>query len=82
MEPFSAKSVLLSLQSDCQLKITSFTTDRSSTIKTMMLGDPCLRGIRHEYDPWHMIKVSEHFYSIFIKISFAIYLGNTLSKDQ
>ena len=36
MEAFAAKTCLMSLVSDCELNIASFTTDRSSTIKTMM----------------------------------------------
>ena len=55
MEPFCAKTLLLSLKFDCELNITSFTTDRSSTIKSMMVADPRLSSIRHEYDVWHMI---------------------------
>jgi hypothetical protein len=55
MEPFAAKTCLMSLVSDCELNIASFTTDRSSTIKTMMLSDSMLITIRHEFDPWHWI---------------------------
>ena len=55
MEPYAAKTCLLSLVSDCQLQIASFTTDRSSTIKTMMRSDSLLSSIKHEYDPWHWI---------------------------
>ena len=36
-----------------KLKIASFTTDRSSTIDTMMKADPLLASIVHEYDIWH-----------------------------
>ena len=56
MEPFAAKTCLLSLVTDCKLAIASFTTDRSSTIKTMMGSDVLLNSIKHEYDPWHWIK--------------------------
>ena len=52
MEPMAAKTCLLSLLS-YDLTISSFTTDRSSTIDTMMKADPRLSGIRHEYDIWH-----------------------------
>ena len=55
MEPYAAKTCLLSLVTDCQLQIASFTTDRSSTIKTMMRSDSLLASIKHEYDPWHWI---------------------------
>ena len=55
MEPYAAKTCLISLVSDCQLKIATFTTDRSSTIKTMMVSDALLISIKHEYDPWHWI---------------------------
>ena len=52
MEPMAAKTCLLSLLS-YKLKIASFTTDRSSTIDTMMKADPFLASIVHEYDIWH-----------------------------
>ena len=52
MEPFAAKTCLLSLLS-YDLTISSFTTDRSSTIETMMKADPRLAKICHEYDIWH-----------------------------
>ena len=54
MEPFAAKTCLLSLLS-YDVTIASFTTDRSSTIGTMMKGDPLLEHIVHEYDVWHFI---------------------------
>ena len=57
MEPFAAKTCLLSLIG-FGLVIKSFTTDRSSTISTMMKGDPALSNIQHEYDPWHWISKS------------------------
>jgi len=56
MEPFAAKTLLISLLTDCKLKIASFTTDRSSSIKGMMQSDERLSSVRHEYDPWHWIK--------------------------
>lgn len=55
MEPYAAKTCLLSLLSYA-VKIASFTTDRSSTIGTMMKSDPRLELIVHEYDVWHFIK--------------------------
>ena len=55
MEPFAAKTLLISLLTDCKLKIASFTTDRSSSIKGMMQSDERLSSVRHEYDPWHWI---------------------------
>ena len=54
MEPFAAKTCLLSLLS-YDVTISSFTTDRSSTIGTMMKSDPLLENIVHEYDVWHFI---------------------------
>ena len=54
MEPFAAKTILMSLVSDFQLNIATFTTDRSSSIRTMM-RDPFLSHIHHEFDPWHWI---------------------------
>ena len=54
MEPYAAKTCLLSLL-NFGLKIASFTTDRSSTIETMMKADPRLKAITHEYDVWHWI---------------------------
>ena len=54
MEPYAAKTCLLSLLS-YGLAIKSFTTDRSSTIATMLKGDPILASIQHEYDVWHWI---------------------------
>ena len=55
MEPFAAKTLLISLLTDWKLKIASFTTDRSSSIKGMMQADVRLSSVRHEYDPWHWI---------------------------
>ena len=52
MEPMAAKTCLLSLLS-FDLTISSFTTDRLSTIDTMMKADTRLSGICHEYDIWH-----------------------------
>ena len=54
MEPYAAKTILVSLVSDCKLKIATFTTDRSSSIRSMM-QDPLLSHIHHEFDPWHWI---------------------------
>jgi hypothetical protein len=62
MEPFAAKTCLLSLLS-YDIAIASFTTDRSSTIGTMLKGDPRLELIVHEYDVWHFI--SEYHSKIF-----------------
>ena len=36
MEPFSAKTLLLNLACEHGLKISSFTTDRSSSVKTVL----------------------------------------------
>ena len=55
MEPFAAKTCLLSLL-EYGVTITSFTTDRCSTIASMMEKDPRLAAIRHEYDVWHFVK--------------------------
>ena len=60
MEPYAAKTCLLSLLSYA-VKIASFTTDRSSTIGTMMKSDPRLELIVHEYDVWHFISKSLFF---------------------
>ena len=71
MEPFARKTLLVSLVYDFGLKISSFTTDRSSSIsvenkinfrrkeplklQAMIQADSSLAMINHEYDPWHMI---------------------------
>ena len=36
MEPYSCKSLLLNLAHEHKIKMTSFTTDRSSSVKTVM----------------------------------------------
>ena len=56
MEPYAAKTCLLSLLS-FGLNISDFTTDRSSSIETMMKADSRLENINHEYDVWHWISV-------------------------
>ena len=56
MEPFAAKTCLLSLINNFGVKIASFTTDRSSSIASMMREDPILKNIDHQYDIWHWIK--------------------------
>ena len=56
MEPYAAKTCLLSLLS-FGMNIGSYTTDRSSTIETMMKADSRLENINHEYDVWHWISV-------------------------
>ena len=58
MEPFAAKTCLQALISRGMI-IASFTTDRCSAISSMMLSDPVLAKICHEYDVWHWI--SEYF---------------------
>ena len=54
MEPFAAKTCLQALISRGMI-IASFTTDRCSAISSMMLSDPVLAKICHEYDVWHWI---------------------------
>ena len=54
MEPFAAKTVLTSLVTDYELDIATFTTDRSSSMRTLM-REPGLSHIGHEFDPWHWI---------------------------
>ena len=54
MEPYAAKIVLLPLV-ETGLNIASFTTDRSSSIRTMMENCPEFGAIEHEFDPWHWI---------------------------
>ena len=54
MEPFACKTVLLSLVS-YGLNISSFTMDRSSSIKSMLQNCPEFKLVHHEFDPWHMI---------------------------
>ena len=56
MEPYALKTLLLSLIENFQVSIYSLTTDRSSTIKSMMQEDSRLNGIKHCYDVWHWIK--------------------------
>ena len=36
MEPYSAKSLLLNLAHEHKIQMTSFTTDRSSSVKTVL----------------------------------------------
>ena len=54
MEPFAAKSILTSLVTDYTLDIATFTTDRSSSMRTLM-REPGLCHIGHQFDPWHWI---------------------------
>jgi hypothetical protein len=54
MEPYACKTVLLSLVS-YGLSIVTFTTDRSSSIRTMLQSCPEFSHIVHEFDPWHWI---------------------------
>ena len=56
MEPFAAKTVLTSLVTDYELDIATFTTDRSSSMRTLM-REPGLSHIGHEFDPWHWISM-------------------------
>ena len=74
MEPYAAKTCLLSLLS-FDLPIASFTTDRSSTIATMMTGDPRLSHIRHEYDIWHFISKFLVYSKLFILFVFILLAG-------
>ena len=57
MEPFAAKTVLTSLVTDYELDIATFTTDRSSSMRTLM-REPGLSHIGHEFDPWHWISMN------------------------
>ena len=59
MEPYACKTVLLSLVS-CGLNIKTFTTDRSSSIRTMLQNCPEFSNVEHEFDPWHWI--SKYFF--------------------
>ena len=54
MEPYACKTVLLSLVG-CGLNIKTFTTDRSSSIRTMLQNCPEFSNVEHEFDPWHWI---------------------------
>ena len=54
MEPYACKTVMLSLAS-YGLNIATFTTDRSSSIRTMLQSCPEFSLIEHQFDPWHMI---------------------------
>ena len=54
MEPYACKTVLLSLV-NYGLNISTFTTDRSSSIRTMLQNCPEFSKILHEFDPWHWI---------------------------
>ena len=56
MEPFACKTLLVFLIESFHLKIHSLTTDRSSNIKQMMVGDDRLKHVKHCYDVWHLIK--------------------------
>ena len=63
MEPFAAKSILTSLVTDYSLDIATFTTDRSSSMRTLM-REPGLCHIGHEFDPWHWISMHSFFFYI------------------
>ena len=65
MEPFAAKTILTSLVTDYHLDIATFTTDRSSSMRTLM-REPALRHISHEFDPWHWISVYLHTFLVSI----------------
>ena len=61
MEPYAAKTLLLSLAWDHGLSIFSITTDRSSSMRTMLeeIGDELPSNYvppKHEFDIWHWIK--------------------------
>ena len=61
MEPFACKTILMHLAWDHDLAVDTFTTDRSTTIKSMIedLDQSLPDGhpkIEHRYDPWHFIK--------------------------
>ena len=71
MEPFAAKTILTSLVTDYQLDISTFTTDRSSSMRTLM-REPGLRHIKHEFDPWHWISMS--LYTLFILSTYHVNL--------
>ena len=66
MEPFAAKTVLTSLVTDYELDIATFTTDRSSSMRTLM-REPGLCHIKHEFDPWHWISMNpDNYYFTFL----------------
>ena len=67
MEPFAAKTILTSLVTDYGLSISTFTTDRSSSMRTLM-REPGLCHIGHQFDPWHWISV----YLIYLYLKIAI----------
>ena len=67
MEPFAAKTVLTSLVTDYELDIATFTTDRSSSMRTLM-REPGLSHISHEFDPWHWISMHQYNSSIRVLI--------------
>ena len=62
MEPYCAKTILLQLTHELGLQIDSLTTDRSTTMRTMIRTlSPELPAnhppITHYFDIWHLIKV-------------------------
>ena len=86
MEPYAAKTILVSLVSDCKMKIATFTTDRSSSIRSMM-QDPLLSHIHHEFDPWHWISkfntIPKYGFGIVLKpsLSFILFFLELVMKD-